>query len=219
MLVLDQGDGFQTAPDRHLLMVEDHLFGRRGDAHQARGALAVQAHARNGGGQAGGKSDLARDIGAGRTLLQGRAQNHILDLGGIDACALDRMTDSVGAQLLRLGVVEGAPIGPADRRAGGGDDDGFAHDSLPGLGARTCWPFRPFVVRSEWTSFLRSEFRRLTLRQRKAPVLDQAPCACCAFVSSIMPWAAPISGTISASRFEMASNWAATCSGASAPVM
>ena len=42
----------------------------------------------------------------------------------IDAGALDRVLDRMGAELLRLGVVEGAAIGAADRRARGGDDDG-----------------------------------------------------------------------------------------------
>src|SRR5690606_24712711 len=58
----------------------------------------------------------------------------VLDLGRVDPGALHRVADGVTAQLLGLGVVEGPAIGPADRRAGGGDDDGFAHGksgSLP----------------------------------------------------------------------------------------
>ena len=144
ILVLDQGDALQAPADRHLLLVEDHLFGRRGDGHQARGALTVQAHARNRRRQAGRQGDLAGDVCSGRTLLQGRPHDHVLDLGRIDAGALDRVFDGMGAQLLGLGVVEGPAIGPAYRGAGGGDDDGFAHGgsfpvSFAALEARPCF--------------------------------------------------------------------------------
>ena len=125
MLVLDQRNALQSAPHGNHLSVDHHLFGRGGDRHQARGALAVQTHARHGGGQAGGQRDLARDIGRGRALLQGRAHHHILDLGRIAARALDGVAHGVGAQLLGLGVIEGPAIGAPDRGAGGRDDDGF----------------------------------------------------------------------------------------------
>ncbi|MNY31079.1 hypothetical protein D3C86_1652240 [compost metagenome] len=59
--------------------------------------------------------------------MQGRAHDDVLDLGRIDADARDRVLHGVGAERLRLGVVEGPAIGPADRGAGGGDDDGFTH--------------------------------------------------------------------------------------------
>ena len=131
VLVLDQRDALQPAADGHLLAVDDDLFGRRGDGHEARGALAVDAHARDAGGQAGGQRYLTGDVGRGGALLQGRAHDHVLDFGRIDARALDRMAHRMGAQLLRLGVVEGAAIGPADGGAGGGDDDGFAGHGTP----------------------------------------------------------------------------------------
>ncbi|MNT13687.1 hypothetical protein D3C72_1486670 [compost metagenome] len=127
MLVLDQGDALQPAADRHLLLVEDHLLGRRGDPHQARGALSIQTHAGNGGGQARRQGHLTRHIGPGRALLQGRAHDDVLDLGRIDASARDGVLHGMSAELLRLGVVEGPAIGPTNRGAGGGDDDGFTH--------------------------------------------------------------------------------------------
>ncbi|MNL90215.1 hypothetical protein D3C87_2211010 [compost metagenome] len=39
----------------------------------------------------------------------------------------------MAAQRGRGGVVEGPAIGPADRSAGGRNDDGFSHDEIPGL--------------------------------------------------------------------------------------
>ena len=56
-----------------------------------------------------------------------RADDHVVDLAGLDAGALDRLGDRVPGQRLRHGVVEGAAIGPADRRARGGNDDGVTH--------------------------------------------------------------------------------------------
>ena len=110
-----------------ILLVEDDLFGCRCDAHEARGALAIQAHARNGRGKAGGQRNLASHVLAGRALLQGRAHDHVLDLGRIDPGASDGVLHRMGAQLLRLGVVEGPAIGAPDRGPGGRDDDGFTH--------------------------------------------------------------------------------------------
>ena len=47
---------------------------------------------------------------------------------GVDAGALDGLRQRVADQRLALGVVEGAAIGLADRRARGGDDDCFTHE-------------------------------------------------------------------------------------------
>jgi len=80
---------------------------------------------------------LAGDIAAGRTLLQGGTHHHIVNLARIDAGTLHRFADRMRPQAGGIGVVEGAAIGLADRRAGGGYDDGFAHDWFPpiiGLG-------------------------------------------------------------------------------------
>jgi tetratricopeptide (TPR) repeat protein len=103
-----------------------NLFRRRGDGHQTRGALAIQAHPRRGDIQAGGQGGLPRDIGAGRALLEGGAHDHVLNLGRIDARTGHRVADGVTAQLLRLGVVEGPAISAADGGPGGRDNDGFA---------------------------------------------------------------------------------------------
>ena len=46
---------------------------------------------------------------------------------GSTPARLTGVLDRVAAERLRLRIVEGAAIGAADRRARGGDDDGFAH--------------------------------------------------------------------------------------------
>ena len=52
-------------------------------------------------------------------LLERRAHHHVVDLAGLDGGALERALDRVPAERLRLGVVERAAIGLADRRARG----------------------------------------------------------------------------------------------------
>ncbi|MNX78585.1 hypothetical protein D3C86_1101850 [compost metagenome] len=118
LLGLDHGDGLHPARDRDLHAIDDDLLGRRGDGHQARRALAVQRHARDRDREAGGQGRHAPD-GLLHALRQGAAQQAVLDLGGIDARALDRRRQGVGGQRRRRRVVEGPAIGAADRGAGG----------------------------------------------------------------------------------------------------
>ena len=92
--------------------------------------MPVERHAGDAGRQAGAQRALPRDVAAGRALLQGRAHDHVVDLAAGDAGAAERGRDRVAAERLRRRVVEGAAIGLADRGAGGGDDDGFAHERL-----------------------------------------------------------------------------------------
>ncbi len=82
-------------------------------------------------GQAGAEQRLARDVAAGRALLQGRAHHHVLDLLRIDLGARDGLADGVAEQGRALGGVERAAIGLADRRAGGGNDDGVGQERPP----------------------------------------------------------------------------------------
>ena len=49
------------------------------------------------------------------------------NLAGLQACALDRLGDDVAAHGGAVRVVEGAAVGPADRRARGRDDNGVCH--------------------------------------------------------------------------------------------
>ena len=55
------------------------------------------------------------------------AEDDVVDLGRVDARALDDGGDRVTGEGRAVVVVEGAAIGLADRGAGGGDDDGFTH--------------------------------------------------------------------------------------------
>src|SRR5262249_54960883 len=80
--------------------------------------------------QSGADGALARHIGALPALLQCGADDDVVDLARIDDGAPHRLRDRMAGERLRLGIVEGAAIGPADRRAGGGDDDGAAHEVL-----------------------------------------------------------------------------------------
>ena len=131
VLVLYQADRFDAAADNGVHTVMNDLLGRGRDRHHARRALAVQRHAGHRVGQARADRGLATDIAAGRALLDGSADDHVFDQAWLDAGAFDGVLDGVAGKLLGLGVVEGAAEGFADWRAGGGDDDGFAHGILP----------------------------------------------------------------------------------------
>src|SRR5882762_6227935 len=65
-----------------------------------------------------------------RALRQRAAHDDVLDLAGLEARALDGVRDDVAADGGAVRVVEGSAIRPADRRAGGGDDDGVCHGPL-----------------------------------------------------------------------------------------
>ena len=75
----------------------------------------------------GDERGMARDIAARRSLRIAAAQHHLLDRLGLDLGPRQRMPDGVGGHVGALDLVEGAAMGLADRRAGGGDDDGFGH--------------------------------------------------------------------------------------------
>ena len=127
LIVLHQGDGLDARADGDRGAVVDDVFGGGGDGHQAGRALAIHRHARDGDRQAGAQGGRAGDVGARCALLQGAAHDHVVHFARVDPGALDGFGDGVSAQGRAGGVVEGAPISPADRRAGGGDDNGFAH--------------------------------------------------------------------------------------------
>ena len=97
------------------------------DRLQARGAEAVDGLRRRRHRQAGADGALAGDVAAGGAFGVGAAHHHVLDVAGLDAGALDGVGDHVAAHVGAVGEVEGAAHGSADRRAGGGDDDGVDH--------------------------------------------------------------------------------------------
>ena len=127
MLVLNQGDGLQSTTDRDLHAIGDDLLGRSGNRHHAGGALPVHAHAGNAGWQTGTDETLTGRILEGGALLHCSAHHDIVDVLAIQLGALDSVLDDVAAQFLGLGVIEGAAIGLADRRACSGNDNSFAH--------------------------------------------------------------------------------------------
>ena len=57
------------------------------------------------------------------TLLQRRAPQHVVNLCRIDPGAGDRFLEAEGAERGTSGGVESTAIGPANRGAGGGNDD------------------------------------------------------------------------------------------------
>ena len=127
---LHHRDRFDAAGDADLHAVDDDLLGGGGDRHQARRALAVDRHARHGDRQAGAQGGGAADRRL-HALLERGADDDVVDLGRIDARALDRRADRMGGQRRGGRGVERAAIGLADRGAGGGDDDGVAGHGNP----------------------------------------------------------------------------------------
>ena len=72
----------------------------------------------------------------GRALGHRAADHDVLDLGRVEPRALDGVLDDVTGQGGPVGVVERAPVGLADGRAGRRDDHCLCH------GARSSWPGR-----------------------------------------------------------------------------
>src|SRR5271168_3835707 len=130
MVVLHQRDRLEASADSDVHAVRDDLLGGDRDRHQAGRALAIDRHSRYAGRQPGAQRALPRDVEAGRTLLQGGAHDHVVDLAPGYAGAAERDLDRVAAERLRRRIVEGAAIGLADRGSRCGDDDGFAHERL-----------------------------------------------------------------------------------------
>src|SRR4026207_639705 len=76
---------------------------------------------------AGADGDLARVVPPGGALRVGAADDHVLDLVGVELRALERGVHHVSAHLGAVGVVERAPPALAKRRARRGHNDGFSH--------------------------------------------------------------------------------------------
>jgi hypothetical protein len=87
-LLLHAGNALHPTGHVHLAFTGDDALRGQGDGLQARGAEAVDGHARDGDGAAGGQRDLARDVHAGGAFGVGAAHDHVFHLGGVDAGAL-----------------------------------------------------------------------------------------------------------------------------------
>ena len=131
VIVLHQADRFTTAADRDFDAVEQHRTRRQRNRLQARGALAIDGGAADRDRQTGAQRGLARDVAAGGALLHGSAHHHVLDFLRIELGALDGVLNGMAEQGCAFGGVQRATIGLSDRRAGGGDDNGFGHERPP----------------------------------------------------------------------------------------
>src|SRR5204863_8309217 len=130
VLVLHETDRLQPARDNDRHPVHDHALRGERDGLHARGTKAVDGHAGRRHREPRAQRRLARDVLARRALRQRAAHDDVLDLAGLEARALDGVRDDVAADGGAVRVVEGSAVRPADRRAGGGDDDGVCHGSL-----------------------------------------------------------------------------------------
>ena len=79
---------------------------------------------------AGDEGRMPRDVAAGGVLRIAAAEHDLLDLRRLDAGALHRGADGMRAEIGAVGQVQRAAERLADRRAGGGDDDGIGHAGL-----------------------------------------------------------------------------------------
>ncbi len=129
---LHGGDVLAAACHHHLHAIDQHLLGCAGNRHQAGGALPVYRLARHAHRQACGQQGIACQVHAGGAPGQHAADDHIVHLRRVHPGARHRVLDGVAHQMGRAGVVERAPVGPADARAGGGNNDGVFHGGAPG---------------------------------------------------------------------------------------
>ena len=89
--------------------------------------MPVKGHAGDAVGKPGGQRHVTRDVDPGRALGERRTEHRVLDLAALEPGAGDGGTHRMRPEARAFEVVEGAAIGLAERRAGGRDDDGFAH--------------------------------------------------------------------------------------------
>src|SRR4051812_31252216 len=139
LVVLHQRDGLAAAADRDLHTIKNHRTCGERDRLQSRGALPVDGGAGDRDGETGTEQRLARDVAAGRALLERCAHHDVLDLLGVDLGARDGRADGVAKQGCALGNVEGAAISLADRGAGGGNDDGVGQERSPDASRVASW--------------------------------------------------------------------------------
>ena len=131
-------------PGRHEDVTLAGLDGVGGHADALEGGRAVAVHRHAGrvleSRQNGGD---ARHVVARLTRRLGTAEDDVLHVGGVELGHLgEHRLDDEGAQIVGAALDQGALVGPPDRGAAGGDDDGFGHgDSLlasilcPGMSA------------------------------------------------------------------------------------
>src|SRR6516164_4807710 len=130
MLVLREADQLHPARHHHVHAVLDHLLRSDRDRHESRAALAIDGHAGDALGQPRARDREAPDVVALGSLLNGAPEYEVLDLRTVDSGAAHGLAHRMAREDRRVGVVEGAPIGLADRCARGGHNHGFTHGVL-----------------------------------------------------------------------------------------
>jgi hypothetical protein len=125
---LHHRDRFDAACDHHVGAVDDDVRRRHRDRLQPGGALPIDRdpgdRRRQPRTQRCGPSD--RRLHA---LRQRGPEHDVLDQIGLEPGALDGGADRVRGERRGRGRIERTAIGAPDRRARGGDDDGFTHDA------------------------------------------------------------------------------------------
>ena len=118
------------------------LAGLDGVRGHARGLQRARAVAGDGGA---GHVDVGEDahhpaeVEALLAAGQAAAADEVLDLVGVElGHLLEHLGDDVGAEVVRADVDQRSLHGAPDRRATGGDDDGFRHGAA-GLPAKLTW--------------------------------------------------------------------------------
>ena len=129
--VLHAGNALETAGDHDRCTLGHDALGGQRDGLQSRAAEAIDAQAGGRHGKPGAKRNRASDVAAGRALAEGRAHDHILDLGRVNAGACHRVLHGVSAQSGAIGHIECALPALAEAGTRRGDDDGPGHDEDP----------------------------------------------------------------------------------------
>ena len=102
------------------------------DSLQARRTEAVDGDSRRGHWHTGAQAGDAGHVQALFTLGHRAAEDHVLDLGRVEAGrATKRLANHLGREIVGSGGPERAPGRLAHGRAHGGNDDGVLHRQLP----------------------------------------------------------------------------------------
>jgi hypothetical protein len=118
VLVLHSGHGLCAAGDDNIGVAGFDHPGSEGDGHEPGGALAVHRHPGHCDWQPGAQGSLTGQVHSLAALLQGCAEDDVVDFPGGKPGTADRVLNGVAGQGLGRGVVEGPLVRPADRGAG-----------------------------------------------------------------------------------------------------